>query len=136
MLTIFLTFSYTCQCTSRHISLRVPIINIVIINYVSLFTSLNLHHDPDYGCNNGHHVMSSARPVGVDSFRWSTCSSRYIKLFLKWVLSDIIKSKWIRFWWGFVPLSMIQMYVIVYTGAWDIDCQHVFTLINFLICLH
>nr|XP_054758834.1 A disintegrin and metalloproteinase with thrombospondin motifs 16-like [Lytechinus pictus] len=52
--------------------------------------NLNLHHDPDYGCNNGHHVMSSARPVGVQSFKWSLCSAQQIKFFLTNRLSSCL----------------------------------------------
>ncbi|XP_041472838.1 A disintegrin and metalloproteinase with thrombospondin motifs 18-like isoform X3 [Lytechinus variegatus] len=47
-----------------------------------LMTSLNLYHDPDYGCENGRHVMSSMKVVGASSFKWSHCSATYLALFL------------------------------------------------------
>ncbi|XP_072168444.1 A disintegrin and metalloproteinase with thrombospondin motifs 3-like [Diadema setosum] len=44
--------------------------------------SLSLLHDGVYGCTEDTNIMSAIVPSGIEAFRWSTCSSNQMKIFV------------------------------------------------------
>ncbi|XP_071489085.1 A disintegrin and metalloproteinase with thrombospondin motifs 1-like [Diadema antillarum] len=44
--------------------------------------SLSLSHDGVYGCPEDTNIMSAVVPSGIEAFRWSSCSSNFMKIFI------------------------------------------------------